>query len=110
MTKSILRTNVRTCGPALWLMTLAIVFAASPVIARAQETQGAALPATAQTVQRQQVSGQETDKTGSEKGKTVQDQDKDKKDEKKDEKTDEKKDDPDNPKNDRLFLVVANYA
>ena len=28
----------------------------------------------------------------------------------KDKKKDEKKDDPDNPKNDRLFMVVANYA
>ena len=62
-----------------------------------QATQTEQTSGTAQSTQTQQTSGQDKDKAA---------QDKDKKDEKKD----EKKDDPENPKNDRLFLVVANYA
>jgi len=92
---------------------LAVTLAAAPAFAQAEQSSSASgavkpiqdeqaaqtqqISGTAQYTQKQQTSGQDKDKTA---------QDKDKKDDKKD----EKKDDPDNPKNDRLFLVVANYA
>jgi hypothetical protein len=77
---------------ALWTAIVAFGFAAAPASAQTQQTMGAT--ENAQSTQPQQTAGQ----------------DKDKKDEKKDAKKDDKKDDPDNPKNDRIFLVVPNYA
>jgi hypothetical protein len=101
--------------PTLWMAILTLVLGAAPAFAQAQQEAGASDAAqssgttqstgaaqssgtqqttgTAQAGQTQQTAGQDKDKTAA---------DKDKKD--------EKKDDPDNPKNDRLFLVVANYA
>jgi hypothetical protein len=102
----------------VWMAILPITFAAAPAFGQAkqsssaseatkplqneQATQTQQTSGTAQSTQSQQTAGQDKDKTG--KDKTAQDKDK------KDEKKDEKKDDPENPKNDRLFLVVANYA
>ncbi len=104
----------------IWMSILAVTFVAGPAFAQAEQSSsasGAAKPlqdeqagqtqqtsGTAQSTQSQQTSSQDKDKTGQDKDKTAQDKDK------KDEKKDAQKDDPDNPKNDRLFLVVANYA
>jgi hypothetical protein len=94
MTNRILATSVQASTLAAFVIMLAFVFAPAPTLARPQETQSAT--GAAQSTQTQQSAGPDKDKPA---------QDKDKKDEKKDQKGD-----PDNPKNDRLFLVVANYA
>jgi hypothetical protein len=93
---------------------LAATFAAVPAIACEQETTGAT-GAGQQSTQTQQTtgtaqsqSGQPPQTTGSAQSTQTQQsqqppaQDKDKKD--------PKKDDPDNPKNDRIFLVIPNFA
>ncbi len=73
-----------------FVMMLTSTFAALPAIARQQESSGTTGGAqSTQTQQSQQPPAQN-------------DKDKDKKD--------QKKDDPDNPKNDRIFLVIPNYA
>ena len=96
--------------PTLWMATLIIALGASPAFAQTQTSSSAS--GTDQSTQTQQTT-QTLQTTGTaQAGQTQQTagQDKDKKDEKKDVKKDEKKEDPNNPKNDRLFLVVANYA
>jgi hypothetical protein len=94
------------------MAVLAVTIVAAPAFAQAE--QAAQIPqtsGTAQSSQTQQTSGQDKDKTSQDKNNTGRDKDKTAQDkDKKDEKKDEKKDDPENPKNDRLFLVVANYA
>lgn len=101
----------------IWMAILAVTFVAAPAFAQAE--QGSSAAGTANPLQNEQAtptqqtsgtaqstqtpqSSQDKDKTGQDKDKTAQN--------KKDEKKDEQKEDPDNPKNDRLFLVVANYA
>jgi opacity protein-like surface antigen len=74
---------------AIFLTVLAFIFASAPANARPQLTTAAA--AEGQSTQTQQTAGQD-------------------KDQKKEEKKDDKKEDPDNPKNDRIFMVVPNYA
>jgi hypothetical protein len=75
---------------ALWMAICAFIFASVPAYAQAQQSSGTSTTTNGQSTPTQQTAGQDKNK--------------------KDEKKDEKKDDPDNPKNDRLFLVVANYA
>jgi hypothetical protein len=97
---------------ALWMAILTITLVAAPTFAQVEQSSSASGAAQSsqneQATQTQQSSGTaqstQTRQSGQDKDKTAQDKDK------KDEKKDDKKDDPDNPKNDRLFLVVANYA
>ena len=90
----------------IWMAILAVTLVAVPAFAQAEQSSG-----TAQSTETHQTSGQDKDKTSQDKDKTGQDKDKTAQNkDKKDEKKDETKDDPENPKNDRLFLVVANYA
>jgi len=90
------------------MMVLALAFSAAPALAQTQEsTQSQQSSGTAQVGQTQQAPppptppAQTTPPQQTPPSQTAG-QDKDKKD--------DKKDDPDNPKNDRLFMVVANYA
>jgi hypothetical protein len=92
------------CGmkkPTLWIAILALVFSAAPALAQTQDAVQAG-----QTQQNPPVQTtpppQTTPPSQTTAPQQTAGQDKDKKD--------EKKDDPDNPKNDRLFMVVANYA
>jgi hypothetical protein len=101
----------------LCMATLTIAFGVAPAFAQAKQELGAAVEA--QLLQSQPTTGsaqagqtQQTPPTtqappANQTPPTTQApvQDKDKKDQKKDDKND-----PDNPKNDRLFMVVANYA
>jgi hypothetical protein len=82
---------------------LAIVFGVVPVFAQSQQEAGTS--ATVEASQNQQTTQTPPPTQAPPTTQTQQDpaQDKDKKDKK-------KNDDPDNPKNDRLFMVVANYA
>lgn len=97
----------------LYFVMLMFALCAGPAFARAQEKLGAAVEAqlsqSQQTTQAPPPTTQAPPTTQPPPATQTQQsptQDKDKKEEKKD----QKKDDPDNPKNDRLFLVVANYA
>jgi hypothetical protein len=94
--------------PTLWMAILALAFSAAPALAQ-DATQSQQSSGTAQVGQTQQTPPPQT--TAPQQIPPPQTttppqqaagQDKDKKD--------DKKDDPDNPKNDRLFMVVANYA
>ena len=107
----------------MWTVMLALTFVAVPAFAQSEQTSSAAVAenplkdeqaaqtqqtsGTAQSTQTQQSNSQDKDKTAQDKDKTSQNKDKTAQDK---DKKDEKKDDPENPKNDRLFLVVANYA
>jgi hypothetical protein len=87
--------------PTLWIAMLALAFSAAPALAQ-QSGEIAQAGQTQQTPPPQTTPPTTTPPTTQPQQTAGQDKDKDKKD--------EKKDDPDNPKNDRLFLVVANYA
>jgi hypothetical protein len=130
MTNRFLGFIARNSARALWGILLAITIAATPAIARRQETLGAGLTAGAsQSAYAQQQTtgtaqaGQTQQGTGAAQAEQAQQtpppqqtsppqqtpspqpavgQDKDKKD--------EKADDPNNPKNDRIFLVIPNYG
>jgi len=95
----------------LCIAILTIAFGVAPVFAQAQQELGAAVEA--QLLQSQQTTPPPTTQAppaNQTPPATQPQQSPAKEKDKKDEKKDEKKDDPDNPKNDRLFLVVANYA
>jgi hypothetical protein len=104
----------------VWMTAVAIIFGAVPAFAQAQ--QSSSTSGTDQSAQTEQATGtaqagqtqqttpppqtippqQTTAPQQTTPPQQTATQDKDKKD--------DKKDDPDNPKNDRLFMVVANYA
>jgi hypothetical protein len=94
--------------PTLWIAVLTLAVSAAPALAQ-ETTQSEQSSSAAQAGQMQQTpppqttpSPQTTTPTQTTPPPQTAGQDKDKKD--------EKKDDPENPKNDRLFMVVANYA
>jgi hypothetical protein len=89
--------------PTLWMTMLVLAFSAAPALAQTQDTtQSQQSSGAAQAGQTQQTPPSQTTPPPQTAPPQTTGQNKDKKD--------EKKDDPDNPKNDRLFLVVANYA
>jgi hypothetical protein len=100
--------------PTLWIAILALAFGAAPALAQTQDTaqseQSSGVAQAGQTQQSppakttppQQTPPPQTTTPAQQTTSPQQTAGQDKKD--------EKKDDPDNPKNDRLFMVVANYA